>query len=998
MISLAFLQCLKPPPKLDLVEWADTYRFLPDNSAESGRWKTSRVEAARQPMLSISDPDVKEVTIMCAIQFMKALDVTTPILTVKGWSTMGDLVEGDLVFAPDGKPYPVIGKSEVRYGYECYSVAFSDGSIINCDAGHKWQVVDAIKGSRVIDTLEMSNSFKCYNGNRYSIPVTKPLIQTAKSLVIDPYVLGCWLGDGHSYSAGFTSSKQDSEIVNEIVKRGYVCETKKVSVNSGDNTLEFKIENVLPKNECAYGHKLEKGIRCRKCAVKHSSKVQKSPNYKNRVNKKFYQNLKELNLIDNKHIPDIYFKGSFNQRLDLLQGLMDTDGTIGKKGNTSFTQKSESVTNDFMRLCWGLGLKPKKAKVRNAFIVTFTSYSDMPIFKLERKRKRLNCVNSPNVKVKESRSRRIVNVSITKSIPVQCIAINSPDHLYLAGESLIATHNTELMLNTAMYYMHQEPSPIIYVAPKKETAEAWSKERLVKSVNATPVVADIFTNNRRGEGNTITQKQYAGGQISIVSARNPTDLAMRACRIVLLDEIDKYPFNVGSGESGSGGEGDPIAVVWGRATTYGDRAKKVSACSPTIEGKSRIKMEYDKSNKSVFNHVCPHCDHAKVLTWTDVRIPRNKKGKMVHEGAAIVCTECGTEWNESDRHKAIRNHFWVATEPTVTWHHGYKASSLCSPFTPVETLAKEFIDAQGSQESLKAFYNTRMSETWKEVGERPEWRKLYERRENYKVEEIPDGALLITCGIDVQKTYITYEVVGYGRRKESWSIEEGVIDGKMEDDDLKEKLTKFLERTYKNSMGMDVPIMKTCIDSGYNTQEVYAFVRSYGSDTLIAVKGGNDSLKTVVGTPTPVDVNINGKRISRGLMLWHVGSSVIKEQLYRWFGANKPTDEQLLANDNRYPSGYSHFPMYSEEFFKQMTAEQYTLKVDNKGFHTYVWENMRKDNHKLDCRVYARAAAAMLQIDRMSSENWLELQNIYFPVKKTDDKPTGRRKGAWIKR
>lgn len=564
---------------------------------------------------------------------------------------------------------------------------------------------------------------------------------------------------------------------------------------------------------------------------------------------------------------------------------------------------------------------------------------------------------------------------------------------------------TELMLNTALYYMHQEPSPIIYVAPKKETAEAWSKERLVKSVHATPVVADIFSHNRRGEGNTITQKQFPGGQMSIVSARNPTDLAMRACRIVLLDEIDKYPTNVGSGEAGSGGEGDPITVVWGRSTTYGDRAKKISACSPTVEGKSRIDQEYANSNKCVFFQPCPHCGHAKVLTWPDVNIPKDEHGKFKHTKAAIVCKECGTEWNEADRHHSIRNGYWEATEPDVTWHHGYKVSSLASPFTPIAKLAKEFSDAQGNPEKLKAFYNTRMAETWKESGEQPDWERLYERREDYEIGTIHDGGLLLTCGIDVQKDYLVYEVVAWGRRKESWSVDTGIIEGDIKEDSTQERLTKFLDRTYPNSSGVEVPIMKTCIDSGYNTNEVYSFCRSYGSERVVPVKG-KDSLDTVLGTPRPVDVTHNGKRITRGMMLWHVGSSVIKEQVYRWLNAKKPTDEDLELGA-KYPSGYSHTPMYDKEHFLQLTAEQYVRTTDNRGFHQYIWEKIRKDNHKLDCRVYSRAASAMLQIDRMDESNWLELEEIYHPVHKnvenlensseTTSKST-RRRGTWIKR
>ena len=561
---------------------------------------------------------------------------------------------------------------------------------------------------------------------------------------------------------------------------------------------------------------------------------------------------------------------------------------------------------------------------------------------------------------------------------------------------------TEFMINAALFYMHQEPSPIIYVAPKKETAEAWSKERLVKSVNATPVLADIFSGNRRGEGNTITQKQYPGGQISIVSARNPTDLAMRACRIVLLDEIDKYPINVGSGEKGSGGEGDPIAVVWGRSTTYGNRAKKIAACSPTVEGKSRIDAEYKKSNMSVFQQKCKHCGHEKVLNWPDVKIPKNDKGKFQHEGAAIVCSECGSVWNESDRHWSIRNGSWLVTKPEIWWHHGYKVNSLASPFTPVTKLAKEFVDALDDSESLKAFYNTRMAETWKEEGERPEWERMYERRENYPISVIPDGALIITCGIDVQKDYMLYEVTGWGRRKESWSIEKGVIEGDIALQPTQDRLTQFLDRTFPNSMGIQIPIQKACIDSGYNTQEVYSFCRNYVSDRLVAVKG-DDNLKTILGTPTPVDIRLDGQRITRGTMLWKVGSSVIKEQLYRWFNAKKPTDEDLEAG-KLYPSGYCHFPLYDDEYFKQLTAEQYVAEVDNRGFLRYIWKNMRKDNHFLDCRVYSRAGSAMLQIDRMSESDWVELENIYLPTHKpTLDQPVEsgdrkiRRKG-WIKK
>lgn len=584
------------------------------------------------------------------------------------------------------------------------------------------------------------------------------------------------------------------------------------------------------------------------------------------------------------------------------------------------------------------------------------------------------------------------------------MSITNPDVPEITVMCCIQLMKTELMLNAAMFYMHQEPSPLMYIAPKKETAEAWSKERLVQSVNVTPVLKDIFSGNRRDQGNTITQKQFAGGQLSIVSARNPTDLAMRAVRILLFDEVDKYPMNVGAGEGGSGGEGDPIAVAWGRSTTYGKRACKVLACSPTVQGKSRIEQEYLKSNMSIFIQPCRHCNHEKQLTWLDVDIPRIKGTKdFDHTQAKIKCSNCHKYWNESDRLYSIRKGFWKATKPEVTWHHGYKVSALASPFLPIVALAKEFKDAQNNPELLKAFYNTRMAETWKEVGEQPDWERIYERRETYPMSTIQKGALLVTCGVDVQKDYLVYEVVGWGRKKESWSIEKGVIQGSIEEDDTKQRLAEFLDRTYPNHVGVEIPIMKTNLDSGYNTQACYEFCRQYGSDSCVPIKG-EDGLKTLVGTPRPVDVTVNGKRLSRGIMLWGVGSSVIKEQVYRWLNAKKPTDE-MLADGKGYPTGYSHFPEYDEEFFKQLTAEQYIIQTDNRGFHKHVWEKLRKDNHFLDCRVYARSAAAMLQIDRMSDADWNELESTYTGKQPVNIEPTQlraqapkKRESNWMKR
>lgn len=538
---------------------------------------------------------------------------------------------------------------------------------------------------------------------------------------------------------------------------------------------------------------------------------------------------------------------------------------------------------------------------------------------------------------------------------------------------------TELMINAALYFIHQEPSPIMYVAPKKETAEAWSKERFMKSALATPVTREVFSSNRRGEGNTILQKQFPGGQISIVSARNPTDLAMRACRIMLFDECDKYPLNVGAGEGGSGGEGDPIQVAWGRSTTYGKRAKKITACSPTVEGRSRIHQEYLKSDQREFHQPCSHCGHSEVLSWDKhVHIPEDEHGTKLPDGAVIICHECGSEWTESDRHRSITNGKWIPRRPEITHHRGYWASAFASPFTPIATLAREYVDAEENPQAMKAFINTRMAQVYREIGEAPDWQRLYERRENYPPGTVPDGGLMVTVGIDVQKDYLIYEAVAWGRKKVSWSIDIGVIDGHISSDATKEELSKFLETRYLNAHGVSMPIELALIDSSNDTSEVYSAVAQIGTPRLRAIKG-QGNLTTIVGTPKPVQIDINGVRRDGGIKMWPLGVNVLKEQLYKWLLLPRPTDEQLAAG-GEWPTGYCHFPEWGDDYFKQITAEILIERADKKGFLVRAWEQIRDHNHYLDCRNYARASAAMLGLDRMAEDDWKEREKRYGKV------------------
>jgi len=558
------------------------------------------------------------------------------------------------------------------------------------------------------------------------------------------------------------------------------------------------------------------------------------------------------------------------------------------------------------------------------------------------------------------------------------LAITDPNVQEVTVMCCVQMMKTELMLNACFYYMYLEPSPMMYVAPKKELAEAWSKERFTKSLNAMPELRHLISSNRRDQGNTILQKQFPGGQLSIVSARNEDDLAMRACRIMLFDECDKYPSNVGAKKGGEGGEGDPIEVAWGRATTFGRSAKKITACSPTVENRSRIEKEYLAGSQGVFSQPCPSCGHLKELEWDDVVIPVNKEtGEYLPDEAYIACSECGHKWTEQERLKSIDDGVYVHKRPERIRHRSYKASSFGSKFIDVPSLARQFVKVMGDINGLKTFYNTRMARTWKEKGEQPDWQTLYDRREQYKIGVVPKGGLILSMGIDVQKNGIYWELVALGRRRITWSVDHGYEAGDIEEDSFREWIkSNLFDRRWRNEAGIEMEVSMINVDSGYKSNAVYSLVREYSQPNRVrAIKGDQDGrLMRNVGTPTPVDVDFNGKRFSRGLMLWPVGSGVLKDQFYNWLQLTKPTDEKLKAG-GKWPSGFCHFPEYEEEYFKQITAEEKFTKVNSKGFEVSEWRKVRKDNHLLDCRNYASAGFSMLQVERLKDSDWDNLEN-----------------------
>lgn len=414
----------------------------------------------------------------------KALSLDTPIPTPNGWRTMGDIHEGDYVFARNGKPTKVIGESEVFYK-PMYEVEFEDGETIKASADHLWTVKTktgegtAKREGRKIGrkyrdggwhertTEEMAGDFvrirKDGKGKeyKYRVPMQGATEYPEKDLPIAPYLLGAWLGDGSRSGTIITLNNEDMD---EIIQHIKECSGYRIDIHKPEKKAPF-------------------------------IKIDKQPSSKTAPNS-FIALLRKLNLLNNKHIPEEYLTASIDQRMELLKGLMDTDGSCSLAGECSFTQKSETVARQTLELINSLGIKARMKKrkavlnhkeVGDVYFISFFTPKDKTCFSLKRKTDRL----------KESLSNRmmaksIINIKPIEITPSKCLMVEDSEHLYLAGKHYTPTHNTFTVGTLFIILFISEPnfSEFYSVAPDGKLSRE-IKDAITKTIKSSPLVYEF---------------------------------------------------------------------------------------------------------------------------------------------------------------------------------------------------------------------------------------------------------------------------------------------------------------------------------------------------------------------------------------------------------------------------------------------------------------------------------------------------------------------------
>lgn len=496
----------------------------------------------------------------------------------------------------------------------------------------------------------------------------------------------------------------------------------------------------------------------------------------------------------------------------------------------------------------------------------------------------------------------------------------------------IQVGKTETLTTLIGYLMDCRPSGVLMCVPNENLARKINDQKINPMLRQTPRLRRLVFDRKREEGQTgvsITEKQFPRGFFALLAAESPSQLRSTSAPVGLADEIDAYPINVGK-------DGDPLELFDGRSSEFPNR-KRYRSSTPTIVGKSKIHAEWLLSDQRHFYVPCHHCDEYQILDWKNVR--PLEEGRP--DTALYFCPHCGGGWTEVDRVANIRKGHWRAHAP-FNGTAGFWVSRLYSPvMDTMREMYRKWVNANASKDEfqLQVFWNNQLGLPYEyKKGETIDAHALAKRAEAYGP-KLPEKALVLTAGIDVQPNRLECQVVAWGEGYEAWPMDYRVFKGNPFQADVWNTLDEYLDSEWEHPLGHYLKIRRKGVDSGYATDQVYAFCLPRWEKGVLCLKGHN-----VLTAPL-----CNYKATARPGCppLWLVGVNAAKHQL---FGA--------LRRETPGP-GYVHFRdgLHNDEYFQSLTAEY--LDTDGR------WKKREAfgRNEALDTFVYAMWAAHIKPID-----------------------------------
>lgn len=515
---------------------------------------------------------------------------------------------------------------------------------------------------------------------------------------------------------------------------------------------------------------------------------------------------------------------------------------------------------------------------------------------------------------------------------------------------------TEVIFSTIGYFIHADPSPQIYVLPTEKLAAEYSQDRIAPMIRDNPVLAKLISPARtRDSGNTVFSKTFPGGNLSIVGANAPAGLAGKPRRVILLDEVDRYPASAGK-------EGDPCALADKRAETY-PNAVKIKTSTPTVKGNSRIWTALEGSDFQKWHCRCPRCDHEQVFAWSQVGWPDGQP-----EEAWIECANpaCKAKLGAEDHHEMVKNGRWKPTQP-FKGVRGYWLNGINVLLEPhkgyrnrLHEMAAEFLKAKAlGSFNLRVWINTFLAECYEEATETIPAGELEKRAEDYTPETLPEGCLILVAAADVQADRIECEVCAVGRDDETWGVVKKVFYGDPEKNEVWDAFDAFLlNEKFTREDGVPLTIDRCLVDMGFKNRRVLEFCQPRLGRGIFACRGLNRFGINVPPLLPPKPSKNNRARIPH----WNVGVTVAKQTIFDRLS--------LPLNEGGPTPRGMHFPKpefgYDADHFKQLTSEKRKTRYSfGKAYSIFEKDNNAVRNEALDLAVYRLAA-----IESIGRINW----------------------------
>lgn len=516
---------------------------------------------------------------------------------------------------------------------------------------------------------------------------------------------------------------------------------------------------------------------------------------------------------------------------------------------------------------------------------------------------------------------------------------------------------TKIIVAAVGYFTeHKKRNQVLY-QPTDSDAEDFTKDEIDTMIRDVECVGDVLKcePDVKSKHNTISKKSFIGSTLDIKGGKSARNYRRLTKDVAYYDELDGFAHDID-------GEGSPISLGDTRLETA-TFPKSVRGSTPRLKGASHIETSFEDADVKLYRHVvCQSCDSLFVYKWPLITWEKDDPSS-----AMMACPECSALNGYEQHPKMDSVGIWKTLDGKVAYdeeheffvdknndriefpgHVGFFIWGAYSYFSSWAKLAIEFVKAaraskQGDITQLKTFTNTRLAETWAEQGDQVDDMSLFSRREEYDA-EMPDGALFLTAGGDVQADRIEVEIVGWGSGVESWGVKYAVIWGDTTQDKVYEDLDNLLDSVFYEKDGTQHAIKALCLDSGYNTQIVYDYVKKRANRGVFAIKGVAGAGRPLISAPSRKRSGKSRRKID----LFTIGVDEAKGIVMARLKVTKPGP------------GYCHFPMeYDEEFFAQITAEKQVTRY-KKGFPYKEWQATRPRNEALDCRVYATAAMRLV--------------------------------------